>query len=293
MIYSMTGFGKAERVSGGTTIAVEIRSLNNRFLDLTFRAPRIFLQKENAVKDALKKRIERGKITLNIVVQSGDYTLANYRIDPEVVQQYTAMLRDAAEKAGINEPIRLDHLLHFEDIFTSLNGAEEHETLWSEITAVIDAAVDELNAMRKLEGQALANDLLERLSNIDKHIDTIENLSSSAVQEEFEKLTERITKLLARTDIEPQRLEAELAILADKVDITEEIVRFRSHNAMFRDLTGGPSTQIGRKLNFLTQEMGREANTMGSKSSQPSVIHTVVAIKEELEKLREQIQNVE
>jgi uncharacterized protein (TIGR00255 family) len=293
MIYSMTGFGKSEKLIDGTTISIEIRSLNSRYLDLTFKAPRAFLFKENEVKEFIKKKLDRGKITVNVVVQSNTLSLTNAKIDHEMVRQYAAMLREASAKAGLSGEIKLEHILNFGDIFLNTNDDEAGEKLWKNILACLAEAIDELNAMRREEGKALAKDLLERVQSIEQYLDKVIELSKTAVPEELAKLRERVNKLLERTDFDPQRLELELALIADKVDITEELVRFRSHNKMFADLIRGTQTQIGRKLNFITQEMGREANTMGSKSSQSAVIHTVVAIKEELEKLREQIQNVE
>ncbi len=293
MIYSMTGFGKCEKIFGGTTVSIEIRSLNSRYLDLTFKAPRVFLYKENEVKEFLKKKLDRGKITVNVVIQSNELSLTNSKIDHETVRQYAAMLREASAKAGLSGEVRLEHILNFGDIFVNGGGDETGDALWKNILTCLNEAIDELNIMRKEEGRALGNDLLARVQAVERHLDKVTELSKTAVPEELAKLRERVRKLLERTDFDPQRLELELAIIADKVDITEELVRFRSHNKMFTDLISGPQTQIGRKLNFITQEMGREANTLGSKSSQSEVIHTVVAIKEELEKLREQIQNVE
>ncbi|HMW37457.1 MAG TPA: DUF1732 domain-containing protein, partial [bacterium] len=210
-----------------------------------------------------------------------------------VFQQYASALREAAEKAGIAQDVRLEHLLQYNDIFVSNNDAEAQEALWKNILTCIDEALDEMNRMRRSEGTELAKDFIHRLETIETRLDKITELSKTAVTEELEKLRERVKLLLERTDFDPQRLDMELAILADKVDITEELVRFRSHNKMFRSLVEGKETQVGRKLNFIVQEMGRETNTIGSKSSQSEVIHTVVSIKEELEKIREQIQNVE
>lgn len=293
MIYSMTGFGKAEQMIDGTTIAVEIRTLNNRYLDLSFKAPRAFLYKENEIKEFIKRKIERGKITVTLNIESSNLQLTNFTVDPNLIKQYTAMLREASAKAGLKSEVTLDHVLKFNDVFISNANGETDEQLWKAILACVDKALDELNAMRHAEGLEMAKDLLSRLKEIESNLDKIEALSKTAVPEELEKLRERVKKLLEKTDFDPQRLEMELALIADKVDITEELVRFRSHNKMFADLINGKQQQIGRKLNFITQEMGRETNTMGSKSSQSDVIHTVVAIKEELEKLREQIQNVE
>jgi len=293
MIYSMTGFGRSERSHDGTSIAIEIRSLNNRYLDLIFKAPRIFLYRENEMKEFLKKKIERGKIMLSISLQSATQNISNIRVNQDLVRQYANMLRDASKNAGLGESITLDHLLHFEDIFSSETTDDVYNALWKEILIAVDQAAAGLNDMRAKEGKELAKDLLHRVNLVEGMLDKISEISTSAVNEEFTKLRERVVKLLERTDFDPQRLEMEIAILADKVDITEELVRFRSHNKMFVNLVEGKETQIGRKLNFIAQEMGREANTIGAKSSQPEVIHTIVAIKEELEKLREQVQNVE
>lgn len=293
MIFSMTGFGKAEKIIDGTTIAIEVRTLNSRYLDLTFKAPRAFLYKENEIKEFIKRKIERGKITLTLAIESSNLLLTNFTVDQNLIKQYATMLRDASSKAELSGEVTLDHVLKFSDVFISNANGETDEALWKAVLACVDLALDELNVMRRAEGMEMAKDLLSRLREIETNLDKIEALSKTAVPEELEKLRERIKKLLEKTDFDPQRLEMELAVIADKVDITEELVRFRSHNKMFADLINGKQQQIGRKLNFITQEMGRETNTMGSKSSQADVIHTVVAIKEELEKLREQIQNVE
>ena len=293
MIFSMTGFGKAEKIIDGTTIAIEVRTLNSRYLDLVYKAPRAFLYKENEIKEFIKRKIERGKITLTLSIESSNLLLTNFSVDQNLIKQYASMLREASSKAGLSGEVTLDHVLKFSDVFISNANGETDEALWKAVLACVDQALDELNGMRRAEGMEMAKDLLSRLKEIESNLEKIEALSKTAVPEELEKLRERIKKLLDKSDFDPQRLEMELALIADKVDITEELVRFRSHNKMFADLINGKQPQIGRKLNFITQEMGRETNTMGSKSSQSDVIHTVVAIKEELEKLREQIQNVE
>ena len=293
MIYSMTGFGKAEKIIDGTTIAVEVRTLNSRYLDLIFKAPRTFLYRENEIKEFVKRKMERGKITVTLSIESSDLLLTNFSVDQNLVKQYAAMLREASAKAGLSGEITMDHILKFNDVFLSNANGEADEVFWKEVLNCVDKALDELNSMRSKEGQEIAKDLLSRVQMIEDYLNKIESYSKTAVNEELDKLRDRIKKLLEKTDFDPQRLELELALIADKVDITEELVRFRSHNKMFIDLIKGQQQQTGRKLNFITQEMGRETNTMGSKSSQSEVIHTVVAIKEELEKLREQIQNVE
>ncbi len=293
MILSMTGFGKAEIVEGGMSVSVEVRSLNGRYLDLVFKAPRIFGHKEAAAKELVKRKIDRGKVTVLVGVQSDRVSLASVRVDQALIGQYVTMLKEAAQRAGIPADVRLEHLLAFEDVFSVGSSDDQVDEVWIVVETAVGKALDEMNDMRVKEGKSLARDLRERLSLVRRHIDAIERQSASSVQEELEKLKDRIRKLLDRADLDPQRLDLELALLADKVDITEELVRLRSHLEMFEGFIDSDEHTIGRKLNFIIQEMGREANTISSKSSRSDVIHAVVEIKEELEKLREQVQNVE
>ncbi len=293
MIYSMTGYGKTEHALKGTVISVEVRSLNNRFLALIYRCPRMFVYKEAEVRERVKKHIERGKVSLNLNIQSDDYALAGLKVDPTLVRQYSAMLNDLVRNTGIKDEVRLEHLLSFSEIFAPNGQDEQFDALWREILVAIDAAMDELNRMRQLEGEELSKDLLGRTAQCVDLINRIEEMSKNTVQEELKKLQERVEKIINRPEIDPQRMNLEIAIIADKVDITEEIVRFRSHCQMFENLIRGKDAKVGRKLTFLIQEMGREVNTIGSKSPNAAIIHTVVSVKEELEKLREQLQNVE
>jgi uncharacterized protein (TIGR00255 family) len=293
MIYSMTGYGKSERAIKGTTISIEVRSLNNRFLDLIYRAPRMFVYKESEVRERVKKNIERGKLSLNLNIQSDDYAMAGLKIDPTLVKQYSAMLNELIRQSGIRDEIRLEHLLSFSEIFAPNAQDEQYDALWQEVLLCVDDAMTELNHMRQSEGAAITTDLLNRVKLCGDLVNQIETISVNTVQEELRKLQERVEKLINRAEIDPQRMNQEVAIIADKIDITEEIVRFRSHCQLFEKQIRGPETKVGRKLTFIIQEMGREVNTMGSKSPRSDVIHLVVSIKEELEKLREQLQNVE
>ncbi len=293
MINSMTGYGKSERSAGNTTISIEVRSLNNRFLDLIYRSPRMFVYKESEVRERVKKHIERGKLSLNLNIQSDDYALAGLKIDPTLVRQYSSMLRELTRQSGIRDEIRLEHLLTFPEIFAPNGQDEQYDALWQEILLAIDDAMTELNHMRRNEGTSMSADLLNRTALCADLMNRIEAASLQAVPEELQKLRERVEKILNRSDLDPQRMSLEIAVIADKIDITEEIVRFRSHCALFENLIRGQESKIGRKLTFIVQEMGREVNTIGSKSPKSDVIHLVVSVKEELEKIREQLQNVE
>lgn len=292
MIHSMTGFGKAQETMGKTVWSVEIRTLNSRYLDLSWKCPRVMVHKENDVREIIKKRMERGKVTVLLMAQTTDMKLTDFTIDQTVFNQYVAILREASRNAGLEGDVRLEHILEHEDIFIP-NTQETGAETWKVIESCILKAADETNRMRLVEGAELGKDLMARVEAIALRLNKIEELSKTAVTDELEKLRGRLQVLLQKTNLDPQRLDTEIAVLSDKVDITEEFVRFRSHNKMFVELVGGKEVRVGRKLNFLLQEMGREANTMGSKSSQPEVIHTIVGIKEELEKMREQVQNVE
>ncbi|MBL7961300.1 hypothetical protein JNL27_13795, partial [bacterium] len=163
MIFSMTGFGKAEKIIDGTTIAIEVRTLNSRYLDLVFKAPRAFLYKENEIKEFIKRKIERGKITLTLTIESSNLLLTNFTLDQNLVKQYTAMLREASSKAGLSGEVTLDHVLKFSDVFMSNANGETDDALWKAVLACVDQALDELNVMRRAEGMEMAKDLLSRL----------------------------------------------------------------------------------------------------------------------------------
>lgn len=292
MIESMTGYGKGEAAKNGITITVELRSVNNRFLEISSRIPRSLQQRENEIRDIVRAKIARGKITVNANKDDdGDNELA-ISLDKERTKAIHRLLSQLRKTTKIKEPVKLEHLLHFSEIFTTPE-TEEDDTEWKIFLQALQKALDDLKTMRMKEGAELSKDLKQRVERVNSTIDTVETLSKQRIPEERKKLQERISALLEdKSLIDNQRLELEIALLSDRLDVTEECVRFRSHNKFFLEALNSKESE-GRKLNFLIQEMNREANTIGSKCSDVQIAHLVVGIKEELEKIREQLQNIE
>lgn len=288
----MTGFGRGEHNEGDVHATAEVRSVNNRFLDISIRLPRELSQHETDVKELVRSKINRGKINVFVSVQSPQINNGSVHLDIETAKVYKKMLSNLNNELNIEGDIRLEHLLNFPDIFTSEYVEELDSILWKCAQKALTNAIIEMNKLRSQEGKYLAKDLLERLDLIENHLKEIETLSKKNAPEEFKILQQRVSELFNNPEIDKGRLETEIAILAERLDVTEEVVRFRSHNALFRDLIAGKQL-AGRSLNFLLQEMNREANTIAAKANNAEISHRVVFVKEEVERLREQVQNVE
>lgn len=292
MIESMTGFGKGESSSKGITFTVELRSVNNRFLEISSRTPRSISQRDNEIKEIIRSKISRGKISLNASKEDESDGEVAIAVDKKRAKEVYSVLEQLRKSTKIKEPIGLEHLLHFSEIFET-KEAQEDETEWKVFQQALNKAVDYLKKMREKEGAELARDSKERILKINKNIDVVEQLSKKRIPEERKRLLDRVAQLVEdKSIINNQRLELEIALLSEKLDVTEECVRFRSHNKFFLEALQSKESE-GRKLNFLIQEMNREANTIGSKCNDVEIAHLVVGIKEELEKIREQLQNIE
>jgi uncharacterized protein (TIGR00255 family) len=292
MVESMTGFGKGEASKNGITLSVELRSVNNRFLEISSRVPRSLQQKENEIRELIRAKISRGKISLNAVKDDGADNELAIAVDKDRTKAIYALLNQLRKTAKIKEQVKLEHLLHFSEIFETKEEADD-EVEWKVFEQALAKAIESLKTMRTKEGNELARDLKTRVEKINATIDAVEKLSKARIPEERKKLQERIAGMLDdKGIINNQRLELEIALLSDKLDVTEECVRFRSHNKFFLEALQSKESE-GRKLNFLIQEMNREANTIGSKCNNVEIAHLVVGIKEELEKTREQLQNIE
>lgn len=288
----MTGFGTGESSQKGVSYSVELRSVNNRFLEISSRIPRSLQQRENEIRDIIRSKIARGKVTLNATKNDDSEDTVAISVDKERTKSIYAILNQLKKSAKIKEPVKLEHLLHFSEIFTAKDAGDD-ETEWNAFRAALTAAVDNLKTMRMKEGAELSRDMKARVEKIDATLATIESLSRQRIPEERKKLRERIAAMLEDKNIvDNNRLELEIALLSDRLDVTEECVRFRSHNKFFLEALRSKDSE-GRKLNFLIQEMNREANTIGSKCNDVPIAHHVVGIKEELEKIREQLQNIE
>jgi len=292
MIASMTGFGRGEANSNGITASVELRSVNSRFLEVAARLPRSLSLRENEIKEIVRRKVTRAKINLLVAVERETDGNVPLRINVSAAKAYFKLLNQLKKTVRLKEPVKLQHLLQFSEVLEQpeLDSTDEEE--WSIVQQALNLALDNLHEMRVKEGGELERDFRSRIAFLERTLSEVEALSKDQVPAERLRLRERIKQLVENETVDEGRLELELALMADRIDVTEECVRFRSHNKFFLEAITGPEP-AGRKLNFLIQEMNREANTIGSKSSATAIAHLVVGIKEELEKIREQLQNIE
>ncbi len=294
MTNSMTGYGKAERVVSGRKFTVEMKSVNHRFLEISLRIPQILFSLEAEIKRRMGEKFSRGKIDVAIRADGNGAAEGETRLalNLPLVRNYHALLTQLKDELNITEEIALSTITGLRDVFMPVEAAEEAADLWGGFSPILDEAINNLSAMREKEGASLMLDLRDRLGMITGFLEEIAVRAPAVVLDYQKRLTERIRELIAGVELDESRLLQEVAIMAEKSDITEEIVRFRSHVEQFSGLlTGGDAA--GRKIDFLLQEMGREINTIGSKSGDVGIARLVVEIKSELAKLREQAQNIE
>ncbi len=289
MIYSMTGFGKGSAVKNKISADVELKSINSRFLEIFIKLPPQLSDRDFELREILKSKIKRGKISAIIQFKRNDNSVAV--VNDEKLKDYTAFLQKVRKLAKINEKIKLEHLLNNRDIFLSSESTIS-EADFNIVKKAFKNAIDELLKMKKNEGEELKKDLSSRIKSIEKKVESIKNEFKKSVIIYFNKLKDRVKLLTKDTNFDDQRLKLELAMIADKADITEECVRLKSHLKFFIE-SMNKQPEPGRKLNFLCQELNRETNTISSKSISTSITHKAVLIKEEIEKIREQIQNIE
>ena len=292
MVKSMTGYGRARATRNLRDITVEVRSVNNRYLDCTVKMPRMYAFAEAAVKGRVQKAVSRGKVDVFITVDATAADTVQVSVNTALAAQYAEALKALAAVRGTEERVTPEQLARFPDVLTVTKAEEDLETVSEDLCAVVDEALDAFNAMRAVEGAKLAEDIGGRLTTIEGLVAQVVERSPETVSEYRRKLTQRMQEVLQNTSIDEQRILQEAAIYADKIAVDEETVRLRSHLAQLDTmLTDGGA--IGRKLDFLLQELNREANTIGSKGNDIEQARTVVAIKAELEKIREQTQNIE
>jgi len=293
VVASMTGFGRAEVNKNGITVSTEVRSVNSRYLDLTLRLPRNYSLREKEMKDIVRTYLNRGNLNITVKVEHDSNDVVPLKVNKAAAKSYYKLLNEIRKSVKLREQIKLEHLLTFSDVLEPVDEGETDETEWELVQESVRQALQSLNAMRAQEGSELAADLEKRVRWMDETLNEVEKLSKERIPEERIKLQERIAELAAdKFVIDQNRLELEITLLADKLDITEECVRYRSHNKFFLEALN-KNEAAGRKLNFVVQEMNREANTIGSKSSDAAIAHLIVGLKEELEKIREQLQNIE
>lgn len=291
MIKSMTGFGKAEVLSGNGRITVEIRSVNHRYGEIYVKLPRALFPLENEVKKEVAGRLKRGKIEVYIQWDGGLGTGVLPAVNLPLARAYMEAFRTLKSELGLAGEADLSLIASLRDIVATPESAPS-ESLLTELLAAVRQAVEGLDAMRSREGAALHDDLKARRENLGRLMDAVRNRAPSVVAEYGERLRERIRLLLSESTLDEARLSQEVAFMADRCDITEELVRMGSHLEQF-DNALALTEPVGRKLDFLIQEMNREVNTIGSKASDAEITALVVELKTELEKVREQVQNIE
>ncbi|MAT59952.1 MAG: YicC family protein [Ignavibacteriae bacterium] len=291
MIYSMTGFGKSVVTHNGFNVEVEARSLNSRFLDVYIKLPKHLYNQEFEIRDLIKNNVKRGKLSLTVSVKKDGTEEVLPQIDKEAVKSLSKTLKEIKKIAKVKDDISLNHILNFQNLIFTDNSEDDESEIEFVKKGILEALKD-LAEMRKKEGDALARDLKQRVNIILECVDKIESNAKISVENYFEKIKERAVNLVRDLAENTDRLNQELALLAERADVTEECVRLKSHIDIFLN-TIETSDEAGRKLNFITQEMNREANTINSKSVSTEISHYGIQIKEELEKIREQIQNIE
>lgn len=288
----MTGFGRAEQVVDGYDIVVEVRSVNHRFFDFSARVPRGYGFLEEKLRPYLQAKVSRGKLDVSVELDSAGDPGTQVQVNMPLAREYFNAMRAVQRELHLPDDITTGTLLRFPDIFTVRRRPEDEEKICARVKQVLDAAFESLLAMRKAEGKKMEDDILSRAASIRKTVAQIEERSPRTVEEYREKLKGRISDLLGGAAVDEQRVLTEAAVYADKVSVAEETVRLRSHISQFTALVGSREA-VGRRLDFLVQEMNREANTIGSKCVDAQIAHWVVDMKAEIEKIREQIQNIE
>ena len=292
MIKSMTGYGRAVETVNGREFTVELRSVNNRYLDCSVRLPRILSFGEDAVKQAVKNAISRGKVDVFISVRSEGGDEVQVTLNKAVLESYIAAMHQMVTEYGVSDDISVANLSRLPEVFSLEKPQVDEEQLLADMMGVLDKALEGYNAMRVTEGEALDKDLRSRGETILQLVSQIEKGNAQTVIDYRTRLENKLKEVLANTALDESRILTEAAIFADKVAVDEETVRLRSHLQQMNDmLTAGGA--VGRKLDFLLQEMNREANTIGSKCTDVNLARMVVDIKAELEKIREQTQNIE
>ncbi len=289
---SMTGFGRAELRTEKIHVQVELASVNSRYLETIFRMPRVLAGFESQIKELLTEKISRGKVTITVNMEESPVSAIESMIDPEVAEAYYNHLCNLKKRLNIHGDVTMEHLLANPQMLGAVNQGLEDDDLWPNLKKLIETALAEMIKMRQSEGRNLKKDMTERLKHVTDMVRHIEKLAPENVATYRERLEKRVKEIGNGVEIDPQRLAEEVTVYADRSDVTEECIRLKSHVKMFRE-TLKDHAEAGKRLNFILQEMGRESNTIGSKSLSSETARHAIELKEEIEKLREQVQNIE
>jgi uncharacterized protein (TIGR00255 family) len=287
----MTGYGKSECMLDDAPCTVEARSVNGRYLELSVKLPKEYSEHEGRIREVVREQVLRGSV--NLYIRREDLAeITPLNVDVEAARHYVDALRTIQSELGVGGEVRIEHLTVFPSIFQRPLRSAERPDVWPALKEAVVQALTSMNAMRDMEGKDLSRDLVTRCETIASALEIVEKRSLERIPAERERLRERVRQILDENAIDESRLSLEIVLLSEKLDITEECVRLRSHIMHFQQYMA-TEQQPGRKLNFLVQEMNREINTIGSKCNDADIAVTVVTMKEELERIREQIQNVE
>ena len=292
MIKSMTGFGRCELSDEKRKITVEMKSVNHRYLDVNIKMPKKLNFFEAAIRNELKQYIQRGKVDVFLTFEDYSENNGTVKYNRDIAAEYLQYLRSMAEEFGLEDDVRVSTLSRYPEVLTMEDQAPDEEELWKVLKQAIDQAAEAFVQTRKVEGENLKKDLCEKLDGMLTHVTFVEERSPQIITEYKQKLKEKVEELLGDTQVEESRLLTEVTLFADKVCVDEELVRLRSHiEATRKALCEGGS--VGRKLDFIAQEMNREANTILSKTTDLEISNRAIELKTEIEKVREQIQNIE
>lgn len=292
MIKSMTGFGRAKCEYEGREYNVEIKSVNHKYSDISIKIPRQISYLEEKVRKEILTKVSRGKIDVFITLQDYSEKGKNIKINKELAKVYISQLRELAEETGITANIDVIDISKFPEVL-NISNEDNEEIYWDELRSVLDTALDNFVAMRETEGNKICDDLKVRMERIKEKVSKISSYSAGLVEEYIVKLNTRVKELMSTDVIDENRLAQEIVIFSDKSSIQEELTRLDSHISQFLDLLSNGNSPVGKKLDFIIQEMNREVNTIGSKANSTKISEGVIELKTEIEDVREQIQNIE
>ena len=292
MIKSMTGYGRAQQTVDGMDITFEIKSVNHRYFEYSSRLPRAYGFLDDKIKNHINRTVSRGKVDVYLYIETVDAPGSSVTVNHTLAKAYLEAYKELSETYGLRDDISVSLLSRNPDVLTVHKSAEDEEAIWNAVKTVLDEAVAKFIAMREVEGARMREDVLSRRETILAAVAKVEERSPETVKEHMAKVEQRMRELLDNAAVDEQRLLTEAAIFADKIAVAEETVRLRSHMDQLEQMLSG-NEAVGRKLDFLVQEINRETNTIGSKATDVSIARLVVDMKAEIEKIREQIQNIE
>ena len=292
MVKSMTGYGRAVGQSGKLQITIELRSVNNRFLDCSVKLPRAYAAAEERLKKTVQSAISRGKLDVFVTVDASQADDVELCVNEALAEAYVKAIRETAARFGLPDDSTATSIVRMPDVLSVKKREADLEALTADMDAILREAIADFDAMRRREGEKLERDVLSRVEEIERLTGVVEARSPQTVAEYRERLLLRMNEVLQGAGVDENRILTEAAIFADRTAVAEETVRLRSHIAQFREIAAS-GEPVGRKLDFLIQEFNREANTIGSKANDAELARTVVDMKAEIEKIREQIQNIE